>query len=57
MEAVMQTIRIYNQIIGMGIGIGKRAMLKMKRGKGETAEGIELSKPRKNKKSWRKGRL
>ena len=41
-EILIQPIRIYNQDRGMEFGIEKYAMLIMKSGKRETAEGIEL---------------
>ena len=42
LETMMQSIRIYSQLIGMEFRIEKCAMLIMKSGKRETAEGIEL---------------
>ena len=44
LEALIQTIRIYNQNIRMEFGIEKCAMLIIKSGKREQTEGIELPK-------------
>ena len=41
-EVLIQTIRIYNQDIGIEFGIEKYVILIMKSGKTETTEGIEL---------------
>ena len=41
-ETVIQTIRIYKQDRGMEYGIEKYAMLIIKSGKSEIAEGLEL---------------
>ena len=42
METLIQTIRIYNQTIGMEFGIEKYAILTMKNEKKETMERIKL---------------
>ena len=42
LATLLQTIRIYNQGMGMEFSIEKCAMLTMKRGKSESAEEIEL---------------
>ena len=44
LETLIQTIRIYDQDIGIEFGIEKCALLIMKMSKRETTEGIELSK-------------
>ena len=41
-ETLIQTVRIYNQDIGMEFGIEKCALLVMKSGKRHTTDGIEL---------------
>ena len=41
-EILIKTIGIYSQDIGMEFEIEKCAMLIMKKGKGNTTEGIEL---------------
>ena len=43
LENLTWTIRIYSRNIGMEFGIEKCAMPRMKKGKRETTEGIELS--------------
>ena len=43
LETQIQTVRIYNQDIGMGFGIKKYAMLVTKSGKRHIAEGVELT--------------
>ena len=42
LETLIQTVRIYNQDIGMELGIEKCAMLAMKSGKRHMTEGVEL---------------
>ena len=42
LKTLKQAVRIYSQDIGMKFGIEKCAILKMKSGKWQTTEGIEL---------------
>ena len=42
LETLIQTVRIYNQDIGMEIGIEKCAMIVIKSGKQHMTEGVEL---------------
>ena len=44
LETLIQTVRIYNQDMGMEFSIEKRAILKIKSGKRYRTEGTELPK-------------
>ena len=49
LKKLIQTIRIYNQDIGMEFTIEKCAMLIMKSGERETTEGIEQQNQKRRK--------